>query len=125
MHACNAYKVKDSNSVKNILDIINDHIHQASWCGEYAVDFLDSEWSKECGKQIREGYLYIWDPGKVDPKEVAQWFFNAGAEDVTILKTLYDSFNSNVDGLTPDGCEAWTIRYDVKKSHNDSVIWQE
>lgn len=56
-------------------------------------------------------YLYIWDDQFNDLHQVAKWFIDAGAMNVTIAWVLYDPLNNNRDGFTEDGVRVWHATY--------------
>lgn len=91
----------------NLLHTINAKMHEgqcptAGSLGECAAIF-------DMKDGLFQAMLYIWDKEFNDSTEVAGWFQDAGAEEVTVSHTLYSEANEDRDGKTSTGCREWTV----------------
>lgn len=58
-----------------------------------------------------QAVLYIWDASFHDSTHVAQWFHDAGANEVFVTHVLYDSVNDDRNGQCIDGGRAWWVHF--------------
>lgn len=56
--------------------------------------------------------VYIWQAGQtLTPREVAKWFEDAGAHEITISHDIYDPWNNNFNGVCDDGAIPWIVNF--------------
>jgi hypothetical protein len=56
--------------------------------------------------------IYIWSAGQtLTPTEVAKWFEEAGAHEITISHDIYDPWNNNFNGVCEDGAIPWIVNF--------------
>lgn len=54
------------------------------------------------GQETYMAYIYLWDNDFADWSQIAQWFLDAGATDVSVSWVMYDHANGDKNGRTED-----------------------
>lgn len=70
------------------------------------------------GHQFYVASLYLWTAAvRLKPATVAQWFVEAGCENVTVLAMLHDPDNDTFDGRsTIDGVRPWEVHFSLPRA---------
>jgi len=100
-----------SLSIKDLLQLVNSKMHEgtsptAGSLGQCTIIWVDPD-------QTWRAVLYIWDDAFNDSAQVAQWFHDAGAEEVYVTHVLHDSVNDDRDGRCCDGGRAWWVYFNM------------
>ncbi|MDU9415191.1 hypothetical protein [Pseudomonas sp. zfem005] len=61
-----------------------------------------------------QAMLYIFDGAFNNSTQVADWFHDLGAVDVSVSQTLHSDVNGDRNGKTVDGGQEWTVGFTLK-----------